>query len=118
MQEFIECILKSDEQPTVKIKAVKVVSHIPKHAHVWCIYKLSKPESLSGFLYLVIEVYNEDSPELLEPKDYTHYHRIIAEPMNTRALVELIGIDDEDNRETLEALGIEWERLTLIEYGY
>lgn len=118
MTKFTECTLRADDLVTVRIKAVKVVSYVPAYAQVWCIYKLSKPESENGFLYLVIEVYNEYSTELLEPENYTRYHRIIAEPMNARALVGLIGIDDEDNRETLEALGIDWDRLTAIEYGY
>ncbi|PWQ97686.1 hypothetical protein [Leucothrix pacifica] len=117
MDKVTEITLKSDDKPTVKIKAVQVVFYMAKPSERWCIYKIKRGADAAGYLYLVAGVYNQGSQEILEPEQYKHYHEIVSSPINDKELISLIGIEHEDERGVLDALGIDWERLTLIEYG-
>lgn len=108
-------ILQSDSKPTVHVNAEQVVLYQMRACN-WAIYKI-KRESGEGFLYLVIEVYNPNSIDILEAEEYRNYHDIVSEPVNEKALIELIGISDQYEREILNELGIDWEQKTAILYG-
>lgn len=107
--------LHSNSKPTIYIHAEQAMTYEVKH-DVWVIYKI-RQESETAFLFVVIEVSTEDGLKKATPKEYRYYNKIISEPINEIELLKLVGIKEDQSRDILNEMGIDWEDKTAIVYG-